>query len=354
MTSRRVRHWPRLSLFIALLVLWLSAHADTAGAELPPSATLGHLTSPVDTRFLAEHHLYDVTWGNGRFVAVGQAAFDETEVLLSTDGQKWERVLLGKPARPLGVSSDGVGALYGVAWNGSLFAAVGERILTSPNGKSWTVAALSSPCVFARVIAHGATFVAVGADRGRGCLVISSDGMTWTDRTMTLTGNNAALSSLVWSGSAFVALGSVSQGKLGLASVVLSSPDGVEWTRQLGPQEVLVDLAWNGKTFVAVGGSGRRGAIFTSPNARQWTERTTSVKHPLRAVGWNGGLFVAVGVEGVIATSPDGKRWTQRRSGASQDLLDLAWNGALFVIVGDGIILTSANGVQWQAAGQAR
>ena len=118
------------------------------GADVISDATLGNLTGPVDTHFMLGHHLYDVVWGNEKFVVVGNGTFDETEVLLSTDGLNWERVSLGKPSRPLGLSSDSAGTLYGVTWNGSTFVSVGERILTSSDGKSWTVTAAFANCVF--------------------------------------------------------------------------------------------------------------------------------------------------------------------------------------------------------------
>src|SRR4249919_393846 len=110
-----------LQLFKFLVLLIFCTWSILSGADIVSNATLGNLTGPVDTRFMLDHHLYDVVWGNEKFVAVGNGAFDETEVLLSADGLNWERVSLGKPPRPLGLSSDSAGTLYGVTWNGSTF-----------------------------------------------------------------------------------------------------------------------------------------------------------------------------------------------------------------------------------------
>lgn len=338
-------------LMLFLACLW----APILTADAVPGETLGHLTGPLDPRFLAEHHLYDVIWGDGLFVAVGQADFEETEALLSSDGQRWERVSLGKAARPLGLSGDGAGALYGVAWNGSTFAAVGERILTSPDGKSWTVAASFSSCVFSRIAAHESTFVAVGADRGRGCIATSVDGVAWVDRTAALPSNTGVLASVAWTGSAFWAIGNVDQGRLGLSSVFFSSADGVTWSRQVGPEEFLVGVAAQGALLVAVGGLAQRGAIFaSSDNGQTWTEGRTSSKQPFRAVTRSDSLFVAVGREGVAATSLDGVNWAERQSGVSQDLVGVVWNGSLFVTVGDGAVATSPDGMQWKPLGGRR
>lgn len=343
MPARIVGVW----LFLPLIIF-----PSVGRADLASNATLGNLTSPVDSHIMLEHRLYDIVWGNEQFVAVGQGAFDETEVFLSPDGVVWERVSLGKPSRPLGVSGDGAGALYGVTWNGSLFVAVGERILTSTDGRSWTVVATFASCVFSRVSAHGKRFVAVGEDRGRGCLASSVGGKSWVNETAALGSNNAVLTSILHSGSAFVAIGNANLGRFGLSSVFLSSSDGENsWSRQLGPPDFLVDAAWNGSLFVAVGGVTQKGAICTSPDGRTWTERLRQVRKPLRAVVWNGTLFVAVGVEGSIATSADGLDWTERPSRVSQDLLSLAWNGSQFVAVGEGVILTSSDGMHWREPG---
>ncbi len=323
-----------------------------AVADALSGATLGNLTGPVDTRFMPDHHLYDVIWGNEKFVAVGGNAFDETEVLLSSDGAGWERVSLGKPSRPLGFSSVGAGSLYSVAWNGSLFVAVGERILTSSDGKSWNVTATFAPCVFSRIVAQNGQFVAVGGDRGRGCITTSTDGRTWTDRTAGIENNASGLSGIAWNGSTFVAVGATTLGRLGVSSVLLSSPDGVQWSRQSGPADVLVDIAWGLNLFVAVGGAGRQGDVFTSPDLHEWADRTPQRSQLLRAVLWSGSLFVAVGERGGILSSIDGMTWSERQVPTGNDLLSVAYHNSLFVAVGDGVILTSSDGVQWRVAGR--
>ncbi len=335
------------SLALVIFILW----TRIAVADGLSGATLGNLTGPVGTHFMPDHHLYDVVWGNEQFIAVGGSAFDETEVLHSTDGVSWERVSLGKPSRPLGLSNDGAGALYSAAWNGATFVAVGERILTSSDGKSWTVAATFAPCVFSRVIAQGGLFVAVGGDRGRGCIATSTDGRTWTDRTSGIESNGSVLSGITWNGSAFVAVGAANMGRLGVSSVLLSSFDGVRWSRQLGPAEVLVDVAWGGNLFVVVGGAGRQEVMFTSPDLHDWTDRTPQRSQPLRAVLWSGSLFVTVGEKGTLLTSADGTSWNERQSHTVQDLLGVVYHNSLFVAVGDGVILTSSDGVQWRVTG---
>jgi len=318
-----------LSLLFGLLLTVGCASQTSSGklvsAELRGNLgeTLGGTAVPVRTQRLADYYLYDIVWGNGQFVAVGSGTLNETVVLISPDGMHWSRVSVGKTQGPLGFSAGETGVLYGIGWNGSRFVAVGERLLTSVDGQNWMVSATLSTCAFTRVAANGSMFVAVGGYYGRGCIATSPDGLTWTERTAAIESNNAVLSGVIWTDSAFVALGTAGLGRFGVASVFLTSRDGVSWTRQLATNQALIDVAWNGALFVAVGGipNQQSGVIYTSPDGKTWTQSKHKVSYPFRSVLWNGSQFVVSGLEGSIFTSPDGMMWTERTSGTTRDLL---------------------------------
>ena len=55
------------------------------------------------------------------------------------------------------------------------------------------------------------------------------------------------------------------------------------------------------------------------------------------------GLFVAVGMSGVILTSSDGTTWTSRTSGSSQGMWNIFYGNSTFVVVANsGTILTQS------------
>jgi hypothetical protein len=328
---------------------------DLANLGGTSSESLGGVAVPVQTQRLADYYLYDVVWGNGQFVAVGSRSFNQTVVLTSPDGIHWSRVSVGRSQGPLGLSTGETGVLYGIGWNGSRFVAVGERLLTSTDGSNWLVAGAFPTCAFTRVATNGAMFVAVGGYYGRGCIATSPDGLTWADRTDAIESNNAVLSGVIWAGSIFVALGTAGLGRFGVASVFLTSQDGISWTRQLATNTAFIDVAWNGTLFVAVGGipNQESGVIYTSPDGKTWTQSRHAISHPFRSVLWNGSQFVVTGLEGSIFTSPDGLLWTERASGTTRDLLHSAWNNSRLVVVGRGTILSSTDGVVWQSADEA-
>jgi hypothetical protein len=182
----------------------------------------------------------------------------------------------------------------------------------------------------------GTQFVAVGTV---GAILTSPDGMTWTSRT---SGTMHDLQDVVWSGTQFVAVG--------VSGAILTSRDGITWTlRNSGITYDLHGIAWSGAKFVAVGGYG---TILTSSDGITWTSQFLNL-YFMRAVAWSGTQFVAVGRDGVVLTSPDGVAWTAQASGTYSDINGIIWSGTQFVAAGSdtsfygGTILTSPDGVTW-------
>lgn len=124
---------------------------------------------------------------SGTLIVVGQAG----TVLTSPDGITWTSIVSGIPE-----------GLRGVAASASLAVAVGGqttgRIFTSPDAVTWTEVLLGTPAGALRGIAYdGTRFAAVGAG---GSILTSTDGATWVART---SGTAERLDGIVWTGSAF-------------------------------------------------------------------------------------------------------------------------------------------------------
>jgi hypothetical protein len=133
---------------------------------------------------------------------------------------------------------------------------------------------------------------------------------------------------------------------VGQTGTILTSPDGVTWTRQNSrTSQYLRSIAFGKGVFVAVGSSG---TVLVSTNGVDWTDRS-SQKYPcFRGIAYGNGVFVEVGANGVIATSPDGVTWTQRSSGVTAFLRGISYGNDTFAAVGEnGTILTSTNGASW-------
>ena len=103
---------------------------------------------------------------------------------------------------------------------------------------------------------------------------------------------------------------------VGYKSIIITSPDGVTWTkRSTGIITPLLSITYGSNTFVAVG---ENGVILTSPDGITWTERNSESATSLYGVAYGNNSFVAVGKYGIILTSPDGITWTERNSGTSR------------------------------------
>ena len=103
--------------------------------------------------------------------------------------------------------------LNAITWSGSQFVAVGDTILTSPDGHTWTAQNTGSSDLFKGVAGSGSQFVAVGDS-----IVTSPDGHTWTSQSAS---TSSELYAVAGSGSQFVAVG---------YSSILTSPDGQSWS----------------------------------------------------------------------------------------------------------------------------
>jgi trimeric autotransporter adhesin len=165
--------------------------------------------------------------------------------------------------------------------------------------------------------------------------------------TLPLTFSPVIAPGIAWTGSEFVAVGASGE--------VFTSPDGRAWTdRSSGTASNLRGVAPSAGELIAVGTGG---TIVTSTNGgTSWAAQISGTGANFAAVTWSGSQYVAVGASGLngaIYTSPDGSSWTSRYSEPGIMLLrGIVWPGSLFAAVGQGqdgggAILTSSDGVTW-------
>ncbi len=82
----------------------------------------------------------------------------------------------------------------------------------------------------------------------------------------------------------------------------------MNWTQQTLGGKKLFGVAYGNGLFVAVGGYvsllSSAGVILTSRDGVSWTKRTSGTGSLLYGVAYGNGTFVAVGDRGTIITSP--------------------------------------------------
>jgi hypothetical protein len=296
----------------------------------------------------ANRPLYGVASGNGRFVAVGQAA-----VRISSDGITWgpdnlhgitsgNRMLAAVGAQgTILTSSDGTtwidrtgGNTNGfdeIIFANNEFLAVGNggAILTSADAVSWTIRGSGTPNELHGVTYSAGIYVSVGR---QGTILTSPDGTAWTART---SGTTGYIKAVAYGNGTFAAVGS-------LSSNVLTSPNGVNWTEQSVPNLPIdaENIVYANGMFLAIGSSW----IATSVNGVTWTVRSAEGFYNLRSLAEGNGLFVIVADNGIVLTSWDGVTWALRQTGTGDNLRDVAFFNGEFVAVGNnGTILQSAS-----------
>jgi hypothetical protein len=254
----------------------------------------------------------------------------------------------------------------GVAWNGSLWVAVGassitNTIVTSSDGITWTPSNNDNTIFSAgNGVAWSSSlskWVAVG-DSGTNTIATSSDGITWIGRgnsIITINGRGVA-----WNGSnLWVAVGSGT-------NTIATSSNGITWIG-LGNSIFTLNafgdggngVAWNGSNLWVAVGVGITNTIATSTDGSTWSGLGTSIFTTSgNGVAYNGSnLWVAVGSgTNTIATSTDGTSWIGRGNSVfTTSGNSVAWNSSLsiWIAVGSGTntIATSLNGINWDTSG---
>ncbi len=152
----------------------------------------------------------EVTYGNGIFVAV---ALSE-DILTSPDGITWTqqritRTTANAVTTPIRKTSPGNPPLRGVTYGNGIFVAVGDAgtILTSPDGITWTPRNSGTSYFLSGVTYGEGSFVAVGnigPPSTWGTILTSPDGVTWISRN---SGTTAFLRGVTYGNSTYVAVG---------------------------------------------------------------------------------------------------------------------------------------------------
>ena len=177
----------------------------------------------------------------------------------------------------------------------------------------------------------------------------STDGITWTQRTMP--------TSAAWwpvtvnpNTGVFVAIADQT-------SIAASSTDGITWTqRTMSSSNFWRGVTVNPTTGVFVAVSGGGGTIAaSSTNGITWTDRTIiGGDYNTVTVNPTTGVFVAISWGGqVAASSTDGITWTQRNlpSVAQWNCIAVNSSTGVFVAIafGQTIAASSTNGTTWTA-----
>ncbi|MFN8769610.1 MAG: WD40/YVTN/BNR-like repeat-containing protein [Neisseriaceae bacterium] len=148
-----------------------------------------------------------MTYGGGKFIAVGPGAGGRNIIATSIDGESWNN----------GYGLD-YNSLNGVAYGNGKFVVVGSggEIITSTNGESWIKSPAPNGSIDLFGVIYGNNkFVSVG---NSGTLLVSTDGILWKTES---SGTTHTLHAIAYGNNHFVAVGD--------NGTIIKSIDGESW-----------------------------------------------------------------------------------------------------------------------------
>lgn len=324
----------------------------TNGVFVAPDA-LGHVLASTDgvnwtaaTVLASATSLPYFAAGNNRFlISYGRGAY------LSTDGVTWRDVTAHIPddSLPAGYTATvpDLGTQSTFGFGGGFFYLQQSRYAQNPgaqyrsaDGETWTrLTSVPFSLDFSTLGSGGGVTVATeitqlyGGSANSGAHVIHSttDGLTWSTRTVTLADPLATLRVVYGIGRFFYG--------------GYSSHDGASWARTgFEPTHAAGDLVFrittkDNLTAVLVSADGLTSATIDVKNSQP------------RAVAFGANTYVMAGGAGEISSSTDGVTWTARTSTTTNPLNDVIFAFNRFIAAGDNAtLLTSTDGVTWTKA----
>ena len=267
---------------------------------------------------------------------------------------------------PVGVNWESVNSGYNsTAWQSicrgnGLFVAVSNgtpRCMTSPNGITWTNRTITAQA-WKRVRYGNGLFVALAPGDGANYLSTSSNGTSWTARSVPNTdslGSNITWNDITWGANQFVMVG-YNANNYNIAT----SPDCINWTLRQSSRNGFYSVIYADDKYVAIhsppGNLTATQTVAVSPDGIAWTSQgTTYVGAGNMAYGKN---MIVCTAGGYNAMTRPCTLWSSRnnyiqwygRNQADQSWFGVAFGADLFVTVGSTAgakVMTSPDGIVW-------
>jgi parallel beta-helix repeat protein len=166
----------------------------------------------------------------------------------------------------------------------------------------------------------------------------SSDGISWTLRSVPFYYDDDYTNVLFYEDGLFIVSSDAIDG--GYAT----STNGTSWTRRTLSGGTIYSIVKGNGLWVM----GFDENIYTSTNGTSWVKRGKPFSQSafVLSLGYGKGLFIAGGNNGAISTSTDGINWTQRTD-LSGNVKALVYNSGLYLAGTDTRLYSSEDGINW-------
>ena len=230
----------------------------------------------------------------------------------------------------------------------------GQGVATSDNGIDWTTVWPTSELnltgeISLNDMAFGnGLYVIVGGiapvTTGTSLILTSPDGVNWTRRT---TSNTAGLSSIDYSPTLGLFLAA------GQSGTTVFSSDGITWTSGANAGTVRISkVVWGGTQFALLN-TASPAQVYRSSNGTSFTVQSTALGNPVNDIAYSPSLNLwaisrASASTSYVMTSPDLITWTARTvTGAAGSATGIVWANTRFVVTSNVGAASSIDGVTW-------
>jgi hypothetical protein len=274
--------------------------------------------------------LRTIKYINNQFIVVGEGGI----ILKSTEGKTWE-----KANSPINES------LSDVAYGNGKYVAVGSVILTSVDGNNWVnIDDFQKEKGNFNSITYGdGKFVATRS--GSRSILISTDAVNWIEVEIP----PISIANVVFAENKFIAIGNCAKG--------ITSSNGIDWTEFIADQttankrfcDYFVSIDYNNGRYVAADlgyDDTQFGKVFVSTDGIKWKKSVEFDAHPSGAAINDKGEMIVIG-SNMLLESTNGSNWKWYKldkysnSKEHDSLESVVYGNGIFVTVGlNGVIMT--------------
>lgn len=282
--------------------------------------------------YSARDWLWQVSLVNGLYVAVG----DNARVMTSGDGADWD--IEEVPLTNSVSLADTV--FFCVGGTTNLLAAAGTAgsLAISPNFDYPVIQTNTDGSLLTNSVSSlGVAWYSMTAPAGT---TNDLDGVGVFSNKLYLVGGNGTILALNFTNGSSLNTNNVN-----------SFLGGANWTTlSSGTSDDLTGIATSTNGLLVL--TGDAGAILTSPNGSNWTQRVSGTANWLYRLRCVNGHLLAVGENGTLLTSANGTNWTSTSSGVTNWLNDaIMVSNTCYVVGNQGLVLASTDFVHWTNIG---
>lgn len=326
-----------------------------------------------------------VAWNGTKWLVVGKGkkgfepdgdertSYKKNYAASSTDGTNW--TICG---------STFTSELFCVACSSTKWIVGGGALYSSSDLVTWTETANDFNTTFTKyygIAYNGSLWVAVGTQMSTACIITSSNGTSWNQRLAFYdnTSNNEknrTFKAVAYNGSSWIAVGET----IGMnqttnlnqkEGIIAKSSDGIAWTIQTGFTQGLNSISWNGNEWII---GGLFSNLYISTDGTNWSQpiensnnvQAVCTKIVLPVLGGTintvSSLYVGFGNPASVMRSYDNQTWIpQLLNGEGKNYIVTdqkefyggIWTGTYWIIVGEPQgnagrnIAVSENGIDW-------